>query len=155
MKFDLCGIIRLILLLLIVATVSFIFIQSTYPPEESGEKSDAVGDILAEIIPPDTPVGGYVQDNVRKLAHFVEFSLLGIFVSLYVYMSYRKIPVVIATYFSGLLVALIDETIQIFSMRGANVADVWLDFLGYTVGTVIIYTVCSIYSFIRKKCKQK
>jgi len=155
MKFDLYGIIRLVLLILIVLTVAFIFIQSTYPPQESSEKSEEVGDIIAEIIPPETPVGEYVQNNVRKLAHFFEFLALGLWVSLYVSFSFTDPALYFGALFSGLLVALLDETIQIFSSRGASVADVWLDFLGYTCSTVIIYTVCTVWRLIRRKRKQK
>ena len=74
-------IVRFILLLLIAANLIFIFVQSTIPTKESAEQSEQVGNILAEIIPPETPMGEYVQNNVRKIAHFVEFAFLGVWVS--------------------------------------------------------------------------
>lgn len=40
---------------------------------------------------------------------------------------------------TALFVALTDETIQIFSNRGSQVQDVWLDFFGACVGSLVVY----------------
>ena len=83
-------ILRLLVILLIISTLAFIFIQSMLPPEKSSEQSSAVGEIIEEIIPPETPVGGYVQTNIRKIAHFVEFAALGAEVAVFVILFLKK-----------------------------------------------------------------
>ena len=142
---------EIILLLLIISTVAFIFTQSTKSKEESKSDSDKVGEIIEEIIPPETPAGDFVQTNLRKIAHFTEFFLLGCEVSVFVSLfctSKFSIPL---SYAFGLLIASIDETIQIFSKRGPALRDVMIDFFGFLSSTFIIYTL----SIIVKKCKQK
>ena len=82
--------VKILLILLIVTTLSFIFCQSALPKEESTEVSEGVKDAIEPIIPSDTAVGSYVHVNIRKIAHFVEFSLLGIEVALYVSLFLAK-----------------------------------------------------------------
>lgn len=154
-QISLIEILRILLLVLIVLNVAFIFFQSTLSPEESVEKSDEVGDIIAEVIPPETPVGGYVQDNVRKIAHFVEFMMLGIWSALYVVLTIPTLKWCAISFPPALLCALLDESIQIFSERGPSVSDVWLDFLGFCSSAVIIYTGYAIFSIMRNKMQTK
>ena len=146
---------QIVLLILIISTVASIFIQSTKSQKESTEDSDKVGEIIEEIIPPETAVGGYVQDNIRKLAHFTEFFILGIEVSLYVALFLPSLKMMLLSYIFGILIASADETIQIFSGRGPAVKDVMIDFLGFVVSTVIIYTVSAVLRIIIQKSKQK
>ena len=148
------NLIRLLFVLLIIATVSFIFIQSMIPPEDSEEQSGAVSEIIGEIIPPETPVGGYVQTNIRKIAHFVEFAVLGAEVATFVVLFIKKIHYALASFLFAFVVAFFDETIQIFSGRGPQITDVWLDLFGFASTAAIIYTVCFIIYFVGNKRKQ-
>lgn len=148
------NIIKLLFILLIISTLAFIFIQSMLPPEKSSEESSAVGEIIEEIIPPETPVGGYVQTNIRKIAHFVEFAALGVWVSLFIILFYRKKSYIFSSFLFALITALFDETIQVISKRGPAITDVWLDFFGFSSAAVIIYTVSALIIFIRAKRKQ-
>lgn len=73
---------------------------------------------------------------VRKLAHFLEYTLEGFLLVLCLrvytrrYLRYLSWPML-----AGLLTALTDETIQLFSAgRSSQVQDVWLDFLGVAAG---------------------
>ncbi len=145
--------IKVLLTVLIILTVSFIFSQSMLPPEKSSAESDKVGDIVADIIPPETETGGFVQRNLRKLAHFVEFFALGAEVSLLVIAVLRSWKYAVLSLPSSALVALLDETIQIFSNRGPAVTDVWIDVLGFSAASVIIYTVYLAVSLILRKIK--
>ena len=147
--------IRIALLVLIVLTLGFIFFQSTLPPEKSMENSEAVGGVLGEIIPPDTPTGEFVQENVRKIAHFVEFMVLGIWTALYLALGSINLKYFSFSFAFALFAALLDETIQLFSERGPSVTDIWLDFAGFCASAVIIYTGCYIYSVIRSKKQTK
>jgi VanZ family protein len=143
-------IIRILLISLIVCTLAFIFGQSMLSVEESTENSDAVGGFIAEILPPDTPVGSYVQNNIRKIAHFTEFFILGCEMSVYILLFHRRKLPIISAYFIALTTALIDETIQIFSGRGPEISDVWIDFFGFASSHTLIISVCFLAFFIRK-----
>ena len=146
---------KIALLILIIATLAFIFVQSMIPPNKSQAESDKVGDIIGEIIPPDTPTGDYIQNNIRKLAHLVEFFVLGCEVALYMILYMPRIRWAALLLPSALLVALLDESIQIFSGRGPSILDVWIDFFGFFISSVIFYTVACVVIFISEKRKQK
>ena len=75
------------------------------------------------------------KDVVRKIAHVVEFFLLSILTSIF----WKRKP--IRNLYTGLIVALLDETIQVFTGRGALVTDIWIDMIGVGIGTVIVATV--------------
>jgi len=84
MRYGYKNITKIALIILIFATVAFIFARSLKTPEKSSAESDKVGDIVEEVIPPETKPGEFVQVNLRKIAHFVEFAALGIEVAIYV-----------------------------------------------------------------------
>lgn len=143
-----------LLAIVIVLTLAFIFSNSMESTVESQKKSEAVFDriwFLLEIV-----VGkGNVTDHlVRKLAHFTEFFVLGLELST---LSFLYYPVKRSLYFSlslplfcGLLAALTDETIQIAYGRGSQVPDVWLDFLGVSIGVAIVLIIWSLNRKIQK-----
>lgn len=54
--------------------------------------------------------------------------------------------------FSGLLVALTDETIQLFVPgRSGQVTDVWLDFLGILAGSVMYLILSAAAAYLHAK----
>ena len=76
---------------------------------------------------------------VRKLAHFCEYALEGFLLMLCLRVYTRHFvrhiswPILV-----GLLTALIDETIQMFSYgRSSQVTDVWIDFAGVMCGLLV------------------
>ena len=144
------NVLKLILIILILATLSFIFVQSMIPREESGKQSDAVGDIVADIVPPETKPGAFLQINIRKVAHFIEFALLGAEVSLYVLLFMRRGIFVYLSLLIAPLPALVDETVQIYSGRGPSMKDVMIDSAGFLSAAVIFYTVYAVACKIRK-----
>ncbi len=123
---------RLIMLGVIGLTLGFIFAQSMKGVEVSASDSEEVTDILARIFSEDGLVGAFVLRNVRKLAHFFEYGVLGIECAVYVllFSENKGIGALRAAIFA-VMAALIDETIQIFSGRGPMIADVWLDVFGF------------------------
>lgn len=86
---------------------------------------------------------------LRKAAHFSEYGLLGVEFSLLLGLQHDKngknlqcgrnlldFPLI------GMLCAVTDETIQIFSGRGSLVPDVWIDTAGFSTGfflTVLLF----------------
>lgn len=148
-------IIHSVLILLLLLNLAFIFVQSALPREESKETSDKVGEIVGEIIPPETKPGEFVQINLRKIAHFVEFFTLGILSSIYVvFLGAGARRATLSLCFAP-SVALFDETIQIFSGRASSVKDVWIDSAGFFTAALIFYTVYYLTVLLIRKCKQK
>ncbi len=164
MKIDIKICRKIIMLSLILTTILFIFIQSMLSPEASENESDSVGEVIVDtaenIIGNETEaeksavesVRRFVEKHLRKLAHFLEYALLGaeMLVLLYfergtqvkgrfkppIHIKYCIISVVFAV-----LVAFFDETVQHFSGRGPAITDMWIDIAGYTTATVIAYAI--------------
>ena len=76
---------------------------------------------------------------VRKLAHFCEYALEGFLLTLCLRVYTRHFFVHISwPILGGLLTALTDETIQMFSDgRSSQLTDVWLDFSGGMAGILV------------------
>ncbi len=133
--------IRAVLLLLMLATVIYIFSNSMVPAEESAVQSDTVRDTADKIIPDSVPVKPSILDNIRKLAHFVEFGVLGIEVAIYVifYEKKRLYVSLPASFAVPFLFGFIDESIQALTSRGPEITDVWIDALGFACFASVIY----------------
>lgn len=86
---------------------------------------------------------GNVTDHlVRRIAHFAEYSALGCALALQLVPRRRvRWQSVINCAFAAMVVALTDETIQIFSGRGSQVQDVWLDFAGSCTGILFLLII--------------
>lgn len=76
---------------------------------------------------------------LRKIAHFSEFFLLGLFTTFTgAACSQKKIRFLPAVLYVGLLSAVLDETIQYFSPgRGPQVMDVLIDHSGFCCGLLL------------------
>lgn len=121
-----------------VLALLFIWIQSSLPPHISSAESGFVMRLVQPLLELIVGKGNVTQHLVRKLAHFTEFAVLG-FISVFFYYSedrkwYKKLFISIIT---CLLIAVIDETIQIFTNRGPAILDVWIDTSGATFGALI------------------
>lgn len=133
---------RIVLLTLIAATLVFIFVNSALPPEKSSEASDGFSDFIATIIPPDTTLGGFIKDYIRKIAHFTEYGLLGMLLALYLSLfAKRRVRAALFSPLFALVVGFIDESIQIASKRGPEILDVWIDIGGFVFFSLIAYGV--------------
>ena len=73
---------------------------------------------------------------VRKCAHILEFILLGLWCALLLLRRVKRQTALQALALIGLLVPLIDETIQVFSKRTSLVGDIWLDLLSFAIGVL-------------------
>ncbi len=155
MKADKMKIVRIALLALIAATLLFTFYQSSLPPEKSSETSETVGGIIEEIIPPETPPGEFVQKNLRKIAHFVEFAALGCEVAVYLILFCRRLKPILLSYAFAVIIAFIDESIQILSKRGPAISDMWIDFSGFATLSLLTYGVFFAARAVYQKIKSK
>lgn len=131
-------------ILLLSCNLVFIWGNSLLPGEISGALSDFVRDALKAVTElifgprPVSPSGG--GGLLRKLAHFTEFTCLGLCLSFLVRMLRTKpaehmgLPLL-----CGFIAACIDETIQIFiPLRGPAIKDVGIDTAGVILGVVLI-----------------
>lgn len=124
---------------LLTLNLVFIWGNSLLPGEISGALSDWLKDLLAAIFggKPGSSGGGGL---LRKLAHFTEFTCLGMVLS-WLFRMVRQKPLehLLLPLACGIAAACIDETIQIFvPLRGPAVKDVGIDTLGAILGIVII-----------------
>ena len=80
----------LVLLVLITATLVFIWTNSMEAPAESSEKSQWVMKLLTPVLELFVGKGNVTEFLVRKLAHFCEFGLLGCELSLMLILRKRQ-----------------------------------------------------------------
>ena len=145
--------IRWIFLLLAVAVTAFIWQQSTVPAPASAEISDTVRDVVVDAVGGEqTSVGSFVDRFVRKIAHFVEFSLLGLCIEAYFLRRFGAGEIALRGAI-GVFVAAADETIQIFTDRGASVLDVLLDLSGFVTASLFLLLLGELVARVRIKRK--
>lgn len=110
-----------------------IYYNSSLPLRQSAQLSGwatALAQLLASHL--DVHLVGNTEHHIRKLAHFLEFALLGLLLcrsfSAFCVKNFTATGYIL---FLGLLAAVVDEYIQSFSPgRGSMVKDVLLDFSG-------------------------
>lgn len=127
--------------MLIILNLLFIWINSLLPREISAAFSKLVGRFLELFISgPVTPSEGEGHGILRKIAHFMEFCSLGIFLSWFVRMvRTKKWEYFVIPLLAGITAASIDETIQLFVPgRGPHIRDVGIDTLGVLLGIGIL-----------------
>lgn len=81
------------------------------------------------------------KDVVRKIAHVVEFCILALLLSIW----WNK-P--IRTFYAGLTLAFLDESLQVVTNRGALITDIWIDLIGVGAGILIGHII--IHSLTKK-----
>lgn len=133
---------------LLICNLAFIWGNSLLPGPVSGAFSDAVKDLLQEVLPAGESLSGS-GGLLRKLAHFTEFTLLGMCLTWLLGMLEKPgcWPL-----FLGIAAACVDETIQIFVPdRGPSVRDVALDSSGVLTGMILLHLGHTYY----KRRKQR
>ncbi len=142
---------RIAALAVILLTLALIFSQSMKGKDASTEDSERVAGLLSKIFSPDTPLGGFIHGNIRKIAHFCEYGLLGAECTAYLFLFVDK-RLRGAAYMSvfAFFAAFTDETIQIFSGRGPMIADVWLDVAGFFCLSAITAAAFILFNKIRQ-----
>ena len=147
---------RKILIVVFILSLILVWGQSCINKNDSETASDVLVNIikpLEEIKPNEIHTAEYNYYNhlIRKSAHVLEFAIVGTELALIILMFSRKkrntIVVFVNALMSGMLIGLIDETIQIFSDRGSQVSDVWFDVIGIGIGAGVV----SIRYFIKKR----
>lgn len=141
-------------LLAVVAVMVFIFIMSAQTQDESSETSGRIVDIFIDVFLPgfdELPIGeqtdklDVITNVIRKLAHFTEYAVLGIFLALHFNELKSRLNCKAELWQStivGILYAISDEFHQYFVPgRGPGIKDVFIDTLGVFTGFVIILCI--------------
>ena len=125
-------------LIISILIALFIWTNSLLPADVSSAQSGFIVGIADDIL---SFVGIHLDINtlhliIRKFAHFFEFFVLGISLSIYMIKEKKKIYHVI---WIGLVIAIIDEIIQLFSDgRASSLFDVGIDTLGIIFGIFLV-----------------
>lgn len=134
---------RAILWLLIALTLCFIWGNSLVPRAQSTQISEGVHDALklpsVYVTQEDGEIVDLIEQLLRKLAHMTEFLILSIWFALLAGAPMRSKLALLVLCGAG--AALMDETIQLFSLRGSSVADVWIDIAGFCLGLALVTAV--------------
>jgi len=144
---------KTVLRVYLLLVVSFIWGQSLLPGNQSSKES---GFILEKIVHPiEKALTGketITEYQVRKAAHVLEFAALGFGLCLYfICLWEQKIPGskwlwALRGVGTGMLIAFLDETIQLFTGRGSQIRDVWIDTGGVFLGTLAALIVTALFS---------
>lgn len=129
------------LIILLIFTLCFIWGNSLLPASVSEDFSGRVNDLVNMIWHTiDHKVGSGGDGVLRKVAHATEFAVLGMeTLALFQYDFKRKWT---SVFLCGIGTALIDETIQLFTVgRSGEVRDIWIDFTGFLFGVLLIHII--------------
>ncbi len=144
---------RFVWLLLAAATVGFIWQQSTLSPSASLETSDAVEEVIIPLVGgPTSFLGSLVDRFMRKIAHFIEFAILGLEGELFLFGRHTSVRTALQLLF-GLSVGACDELLQLLTDRGASLTDVLIDFSGYLTAVGLTWLFTTLILRIYKKRK--
>ena len=144
---------QIVFIVCILLIVELIWINSSLPVQQSRAQSGSVQQVLNWII---SRLGSSVTLSVhlvRKFAHIVEYSLLGSVTALFVIIFFTKIRWYhIWNAFSFvLIVAVVDESIQILSGRGPLISDVLIDMGSAIMATMLLFTANWLIRRLRRK----
>ena len=134
---------------LLCANLLFIWGNSLLPASVSGAISQWVGSLLGSLL--ESLGGEELQGDgpLRKLAHFLEFTSLGLLLGWRWSIS-RKNKWILPAFLSGASVAIVDELLQHLSPgRAPRILDVGIDTLGVVLGIGLLI----LGKYIRKKMK--
>lgn len=137
------------MIILLTAILAFVWGNSFIPVEKSNDISDKIADAVKPVVEPITVKNVWsFYHNFRKYAHFIEFFLLGVILTLLKFNN-KKFNI-FAVLFISLAVGVTDESIQIISNRSPMVQDVLIDFCGAMTGMAMIFAIYYIIKFINK-----
>lgn len=150
-----------IFVLLVVLTVGFIWSNSFFSQTESAEQSSRVLEIVRRFFvgigAEHTNLFLFVEKYIRKIGHFSEYFLLGSeTVFLFFWKDFRfGLQKFWNSLSLSVTVAVVDESIQIFSGRGPEVRDVLIDSSGALCGILLMFGLCRVISFLRQRKRSR
>lgn len=145
---------RLVLpLLLIAVTLIFIWSNSLKDATASGEQSDAAASLFCRIFDVERQPFRFLYENLRKVAHFTEFALLGAEVALlFLWNRKREVRFCLLGIAFCAVCAAIDECIQYFVPgRAALLLDVGIDTAGSACALIFLFLLAFLIARIAQK----
>ncbi len=130
--------------ILLIFLLGFIWGNSLLSREDSAMTSLWILQLLTPVLEIFLGPGQVSHHFVRKLAHFAKFAVLGFVLYGNVKLRAQRRPWLWAGQL-GFCAAFLDESIQIFSGRGPQISDVWLDFSGVLIGILFALLLKSIF----------
>ena len=153
---------RVVFTFALIGCIAFIFSNSMEIADVSSMSSGRVLALLQKLLRALGHPGladRLTMHIVRKMAHFCEYALEGFLLMLCMrvytrrYLWHVSVPVL-----GGVLTAMTDETIQLFSPgRSSQVTDVWLDSCGVLAGiltALLLMTLCRLLFHHRDRKKE-
>ena len=151
---------RVVFTLALIGCIAFIFSNSMAVADVSSVSSGRVLQLLQAVLRR-LGMPGLAQrltmHLVRKLAHFCEYLLEG-FLLMLCMRVYSRHPLrhITVPMLAGVLTALTDETIQLFSEgRSSQVTDVWLDSAGVLAGILIALVFMVLCRMLFYRCNKE
>ena len=151
---------RVLFTLALAGCIWFIFSNSMAVAEVSSVSSGRVLQLLQAVLRR-LGMPGLAQrltmHLVRKLAHFCEYLLEG-FLLMLCMRVYSRHPLrhITVPMLAGVLTALTDETIQLFSQgRSSQVTDVWLDSAGVLAGILAALLLMGLWRLLFHRCNKE
>lgn len=144
---------RVIMFILTAFMISFAFVHSAMPSEVSSNESAGVLGVFQSFL---NSLGFDIKLShhfIRKLAHFTEYTAIGMLLLSCAYSFNRIKPYkyYAQVLFFGLFTAVCDEAIQLnVEGRAGMITDVLLDFSGVITGAVIMLVTYIIYIRAKK-----
>ena len=137
-------------------TLIFIWGNSFLPSDVSSGESGFVMKLLTPLLEIFTGKGNVTEHLVRKLAHFTEYTVLGVELGLLFGVMKRNKDRIVwrcwpLIFLHSIGIALIDETIQIFTGRGPAITDVWIDTAGATLGSSVVLLIIFLGNISSKR----
>lgn len=124
--------------LLLIANLAFIWGNSLFPGETSGDLSGGVLAWLNQFLGLDESGAEMLHLLIRKTAHFTEFACLGALLTWRCRLAGERHPAAFPVLL-GMAAAVVDESIQMFTPdRGPSLTDVWIDTAGVAAGMMLL-----------------
>jgi len=143
---------KMLWLAMVAAVTLFIWSHSLLSAEDSIEQSNAVRGVLSGWLA-DSRLGQWILENIRTVAHFAEFALLGVAWGLRGSMTGSHDHPLPWLLLPGPLTAVADELLQLTSAgRAAQWVDLLVDSAGYLAGLVCIFLCTALFRRL-KRCK--
>ena len=126
---------------LLILNLAVIWGNSLLTGAESGQMSGGIMAFFMELLRIPESAEAMVHLLIRKMAHLTEFACLAALIRWHLGMAKeRKFYLVLLPVLLGMAVALVDETIQLYTPdRGPSLLDVWIDTLGAAVGMMAVH----------------
>ena len=148
-----------VLLSLVLALATAIFILSSQTGEVSGGMSHGVADEIFSFVESDYQTEQFLHLLVRKGAHMAEYALLAFLLCAFVAYTWMSMPfyrAALIAWFFTTLYGVTDEIHQIFVPgRGPSVRDVLINAIGAAIGVMALGVLCRLVRKMKEQYLEK